>query len=261
MSNGNGHSWSKLVWKDWKNEPTLRACSWAARGMWMDLLCLAHEGLPIGHITLNGRPPTLDELASMLGGKVREVEKLLAELETKGVFSRTTDGTIYSRRMVRDAAISVEGAKHAAKRNYHHNPGGGPNGSSNGGGYGSPSGEPKGDPNAKSTESRKEKENLSSFLKQDSVSPPAREEAPSEAAVRAARQQSAAEVSAMPPAIAEAVRLAAGHIRNYALDGQAARQTVNEQREDVAISTRPKPAYLSREQLQAARRQQLRVVA
>jgi uncharacterized protein YdaU (DUF1376 family) len=90
---------------------------------------------------------------------------------------------------------------------------------------------------------------------------PAREEAPSEAAVRAARRQSAADVSAMPAPMAEAVRSAASSMRNYSLDGQKARQTVNEQREDVAIRTPVKPAYLSREQLQAARRQQLRVAA
>lgn len=105
----------------------------------------------------------------------------------------------------------------------------------------------------------------SSFLKKGEEAArayaPAREEAPSEAAVRAARQQSAAEVSAMPAAMAEAVRSASAAMRNYALDGQRARQTINEQREDVATRTPPRPAYLSREQLQAARRQQLRVVA
>ncbi len=112
MSNGNGHHYSKFVWKDWKAELALRACGWAARGMWMDMLCLAHEGTPVGYITLNGRVPTLGELASMLGGNAREVGKLLAELEAAGVFSRTDEGVIYCRRMVREA--EADAAAHAA---------------------------------------------------------------------------------------------------------------------------------------------------
>jgi len=41
-------------------------------------------------------------VARIVGTTEQETEVLLAELEDAGVFSRTKDGTIYSRRMVRD---------------------------------------------------------------------------------------------------------------------------------------------------------------
>lgn len=82
----------------------------------MDLLAIAHEGDPPGHVTINGRPPTTRQLSVIVGVSEREMTRLLGELEDAGVFSRTEDGTIYSRRMVRDHAKSLEGQKHIKKR-------------------------------------------------------------------------------------------------------------------------------------------------
>ena len=116
MSNGNGHRWSKFWWRDHQGDAALRMCSLAARGLWMELLCLAHEATPVGHVLVNGKPPTIQQLASIIGVSTKEVAKLLVELEDAGVFSRADDGTIYSRRMVKDAAASEEGREHIAKR-------------------------------------------------------------------------------------------------------------------------------------------------
>jgi hypothetical protein len=41
----------------------------------------------------------------MVGGSTDEVERLLAELEAAGVFSRTEEGIIFSRRMVQDEKV------------------------------------------------------------------------------------------------------------------------------------------------------------
>jgi hypothetical protein len=41
----------------------------------------------------------------MVGGSTDEVDRLLAELESAGVFSRTEDGIIFSRRMVQDEKV------------------------------------------------------------------------------------------------------------------------------------------------------------
>lgn len=94
--------WLKWYMADWRSDPGLRMCGYAARGLWMDLLSLMFEAVPFGHLLINSKPPTMQQLATMLGGTARQVETLIAELEAAGVPSRTDDGIIYSRRMVRD---------------------------------------------------------------------------------------------------------------------------------------------------------------
>lgn len=91
--------------RDWRGDGALRGCSFAARGLWADILTIMHdEGDPYGHLRINGTDPDASKLGRMLGGTAREIEKLLSELCAAGVFSRTAAGTIFSRRMVRDRA-------------------------------------------------------------------------------------------------------------------------------------------------------------
>lgn len=92
--------WLKFYPTDWRADPALRMCSLAARGLWMEMLCIMHEASPYGSLRVNGRPVTERQLSSLAGG---EVGDLLTELEDAGVFSREADGTIFSRRMQRDA--------------------------------------------------------------------------------------------------------------------------------------------------------------
>lgn len=107
MSNGN--RWSKFWWADWQSDTGLRMTSLAARGLWMELLCMANAGQPYGHVTLtDGRSPTAKEISWIVGTSEKEVTKALGELERAGVFSRTANGTIYSRRMLRDAQQVVD---------------------------------------------------------------------------------------------------------------------------------------------------------
>jgi hypothetical protein len=94
--------WLKFYSSDWRADPGLRMCSYAARGLWVDLLTLMHEAEPYGHLLVSGCAPTARDLAGLLGGTEREIAGLLAQLEAKRVFSRNQDGSIYSRRMVRD---------------------------------------------------------------------------------------------------------------------------------------------------------------
>src|SRR6188472_655865 len=116
MSNCNGHRWSKFWWRDHQGDAALRACSLAARGYWMELLCVAHEATPVGHVLINGRKPNARQMAAITGSTEKEAKKLEAELEEAGVFSRLPDGTIFCRRMVRDAEASDAGREHIAKR-------------------------------------------------------------------------------------------------------------------------------------------------
>ena len=94
--------WLKFYPADWRADPSLRACSYAARGLWIDLIALMHDATEYGHLLVNGEAPAPKKLARMLGAEEKEIVRLLAELEAEGVFSRTASGTIYSRRMLRD---------------------------------------------------------------------------------------------------------------------------------------------------------------
>ena len=97
-----GTTWSKFYWSDWRSDPGLRLCSFAARGLWIDMLCIAAEHDPVGYVALGGKPLDVAQIARMTGGQPREVAKLLLELEANGVFTRDRRGCIYSRRMISD---------------------------------------------------------------------------------------------------------------------------------------------------------------
>lgn len=101
---------------DWRADPRLRMCSLSARGLWADLISYMHEGEPYGHFTIDGRSPSVEDIAALVGRPLAEVKKALAELESRQVFSRTEMGVIVSRRMVRDHARSEEGRRHVEKR-------------------------------------------------------------------------------------------------------------------------------------------------
>lgn len=112
--------WIKFYPTDWRAEPRLRLVSRAARSLWLDMLGIMHEATPYGFLLVEGIAPTTAQLANLVGDPEREVKKLLAELRTAGVPSivgevmpedvevmlppGVADGTLLSRRMVRDAA-------------------------------------------------------------------------------------------------------------------------------------------------------------
>lgn len=106
-----GTTWTKFYWPDWLSDRGLRRSSYAARGLWMDMLCLASQGEPIGKLCINGDPLTAEDIARMTGGSSSEVETLIAELERNGVFSRDRNGVIYSRRMIEDAKKAATARK------------------------------------------------------------------------------------------------------------------------------------------------------
>ncbi|ACL58470.1 hypothetical protein [Methylobacterium nodulans] len=115
-----GTVYGKWYWSDWLSDPGVRASSYAARGLWMDLLCIAATADPTGYVVLNGRPLIASDIARLTGGDASEVEILLDELARNGVFTRDRHGRIYSRRMVREAKsakISRENGKKGGNPN------------------------------------------------------------------------------------------------------------------------------------------------
>lgn len=118
---------------DWRKESGLKFCSLAAKGLWIEMLCIMHEGEPYGHLVYAGRSINGDMLAKLIGESPAPVKRSLKELADNNVFSTTDDGTIFSRRMVRDedlrerrAAGGQAGAEHGSKGAEHGAKGGRP---------------------------------------------------------------------------------------------------------------------------------------
>lgn len=106
---------SIFYWKDYENDESLRISSLAAQGLWMRLLCIAAKADPYGYILVNGFPLEATGAARLAGVTEGEAQSLLQELERNGVFSRDRKGRMFSRRMVRDAAVRAKAQKNGAK--------------------------------------------------------------------------------------------------------------------------------------------------
>ena len=104
---------------DWRKDPELACCSLAARGLWIEMLCIAHESTEYGCLSINGKAMTPEQIARVVGETPTIVKKLLAELENSGVFSRKSCGAIYSRRMQKDEDLRNERASHGHKGGEH----------------------------------------------------------------------------------------------------------------------------------------------
>lgn len=90
---------------DWRNEPCLKFCSLAAKGLWIEMLCLMFQSSIHGHLChpKKSEPLQIKDLVTLIGASEEEIRPLLAELEANGVCSRDDEiKTIYSRRMLRD---------------------------------------------------------------------------------------------------------------------------------------------------------------
>jgi len=101
----------KFFPSDWLSEESLRLVSYAARGLWIDMLCLMAKNQRRGYLEVTGGltggvKPTLAQLAKLTCGNEAEIGALLDELKGAGVCSIEPEtGVIYSRRMVRDTEL------------------------------------------------------------------------------------------------------------------------------------------------------------
>jgi hypothetical protein len=69
------------------------------------MICFMHEGTPYGHLKVGEKVILPSNLARMVGETLEQVEGWLEELKQASVFDTDEDGTIVSRRMIRDEAI------------------------------------------------------------------------------------------------------------------------------------------------------------
>lgn len=119
---------------DWRKDVELRACSVAARGLWIDMLCIAHECDPYGNLTVNSKPMTTAQIAGQVGLSAVQCQRLVDELLANGVARQSDAGVIYSKRMVDDERVRMAraeggkaGAEHGHKGASHGSKGGRPN--------------------------------------------------------------------------------------------------------------------------------------
>ena len=118
---------------DWRADTALQSCSLSAQGLWINLIAIAHDCTPYGHLVVNGRPMPSAQIARLVGLSGKECDRLLAELSEAGVTSLSDTGAIYSRRMVRDEDLRNRraegghaGAQHGVKGAEHGSKGGRP---------------------------------------------------------------------------------------------------------------------------------------
>lgn len=90
---------------DWLQDASLRMVSIGARGLWIEMICLMHQGSQYGYLKVNGKVILPANLARMCGATLLEVEGWLSELTDAGVFSIDEEKCIFSRRMIRDEEI------------------------------------------------------------------------------------------------------------------------------------------------------------
>ena len=89
---------------DYASDNKLAQVSLSAQGLWVRLLCAMWVSDRQGYLvsTSSGKAPSLSQIAITCRSTEAETEKALKELEENEVFSRTEDGVIYSRRILRD---------------------------------------------------------------------------------------------------------------------------------------------------------------
>jgi len=94
--------WLQFYPADWESD-SIAGCSLAAQGLWLRMMFVMHTSRRYGCLEVEGKPIP-DEMISRRCGcvSVEDYRRLLAELFAAGVPSKTEDGVIYSRRMVRD---------------------------------------------------------------------------------------------------------------------------------------------------------------
>jgi hypothetical protein len=85
---------------DWMKDPNLRRCTPAARGVWMDVLCLMHESETRGELDW-----PIADFVSAINGDDETVRLGIEELIERKVIKLRENGSMYSSRMVRDEEI------------------------------------------------------------------------------------------------------------------------------------------------------------
>lgn len=115
LSNRAKEERTNKILQAWRENVSLRACSVAARGLWIEMISIMRECEPYGYLALNGAPMKVSQLAHLVGEPISLVDQLLTELYRAGAFD-CKNKCIYSREMAAPIleqwrGISGEGRK------------------------------------------------------------------------------------------------------------------------------------------------------
>lgn len=100
---------------DWLRDD-ISGCSLEAQGLWLRMMIIGHDSDRYGYLSMNGVAIPSGSIAQRCGCTLPQYMTLLAELSAAGVPSRTPEGIIYSRRMVKDALKREQAAER--QRNF-----------------------------------------------------------------------------------------------------------------------------------------------
>lgn len=95
--------YARFYFSDLDAEPTLKLCSWDSCWFWIKMLGLMHASPQRGYLLkANGEPYTESELVTCVAGaSLERVRTALFELGANGVYSKTRNGHIYCRKIVK----------------------------------------------------------------------------------------------------------------------------------------------------------------
>lgn len=96
------YPWMKLHTRDWLDNKELRRCSPLSRSVLADLMCLAHEGVPYGHLTDKVGALTEKYMASRCVVPIGRFRAAVKELKSHGRVDVSATGSLFIERMVAD---------------------------------------------------------------------------------------------------------------------------------------------------------------
>lgn len=99
---------------DWLRDG-IAGCSLTTQGLWLRMMLVMHDSETYGELVVGGQKMTDEAIARRCGTTLKTYRKCLQELVNAGVPSMKPDGTIYSRRMVRDEEQRRQDAERKAK--------------------------------------------------------------------------------------------------------------------------------------------------
>lgn len=97
------HPWFKFYPARWLGDPHLRILNASAKGVLIDMMAIAHDGVPYGYVTNGGLALTEHEIAKFTHERVTTVQKVVTKLLKGGRIAKTSEGTFYIPSMVRMA--------------------------------------------------------------------------------------------------------------------------------------------------------------
>jgi len=102
--------WMQLYTRDWLDSTELRRCSPLARSVLTDLMCIAHEGVPYGHLTDKIGPLTDEFMSSRCVVPLPTFRKAILELQQAERLHKDDSGVMFIKRMVLDEDVRVRRA-------------------------------------------------------------------------------------------------------------------------------------------------------